>query len=92
MLETIPSYSTAKHNGLSEEEEDEEMESESEDGFSVVNGGKDVIFSEEVRVKNGVCRVSFGDQEEVGSGKEMYLAKGLGVECCGEWWKGCDIQ
>ena len=28
VLETIPSYSTAKHNGLSEEEEDEEMESE----------------------------------------------------------------
>ena len=89
VLETIPSFSTAKHNGLSEEEEDEEMESESEDGFSVVNGGKDVIFSEEVRVKNGVCRVSFGDQEEVGSGKEMYLAKGLGVECCGDGIGGC---
>ncbi|RDY10837.1 hypothetical protein CR513_04570 [Mucuna pruriens] len=97
VLETIPSFSTAKHNGLSEEEEeDEEMESESEDGeekrgdgFSVVNGGKGVILSEEVGVRDGICRVSFEEEEEVGSGKEMYLAKGLGVECCGDGVGGC---
>ena len=27
--------------------------------------------------------------KEVGSGKEMYLAKGLGVECCGDGIGGC---
>ncbi|TKY62312.1 hypothetical protein E2542_SST12168 [Spatholobus suberectus] len=101
VLETIPSFYTGNHEGL--REEDEEMESESEDGeergelegekrgdgFSVVNDGKGVILSEEATVKDGVCRVSFGDKEEGGSGKEMYLAKGLGVECCGDGVGGC---
>ncbi|XP_047167139.1 uncharacterized protein LOC124836104 [Vigna umbellata] len=93
MLETIPSFSLGKHSGLRLEEEDEEMESESEEGeekgvegLSVVNG---VILSEAWKAKDGVCRVSFGEQEEVGSGKEMYLAKGLGVECCGDGIGGC---
>lgn len=93
VLETIPSFSLVKHNGFRVEEEDEEMESESEDGeekkgegLSVVNG---VILSETGKARDGVCRVSFGEQEEVGSGKEMYLAKGLGVECCGDGIGGC---
>lgn len=93
MLETIPSFSIGKHNGLRVEEEDEEMESESEEGeengregFSVVNG---VILSEAGKARDGVCRVSFDEQEEGGSGKEMYLAKGLGVECCGDGIGGC---
>ncbi|XP_027349716.1 uncharacterized protein LOC113861229 [Abrus precatorius] len=103
VLETIPSVSTGKGKGLSEEEEDEETESDIEyeerggglrenqrkdDGFSVVNRGNDMILSEEVRVKDGVCRVSFGDQE-VGSDKEMFLAKGLGVDVCGDGIGGC---
>ncbi|KAL2344915.1 hypothetical protein Fmac_006200 [Flemingia macrophylla] len=85
VLETIPSFST-KQNGVRQEEEDEETESGSEDGFSGVKG---VILSEEVGVKDGVCRVGVGENDEVGSDKEMYLAKGLGVECCGDGIGGC---
>ncbi|KAK7284155.1 hypothetical protein RJT34_18896 [Clitoria ternatea] len=94
VLETIPSFSTGRHKGLLEEEEDE-VESDVEDGggrgeleeernmLSVVNGVKGVILSEEMRVKDGVCRVSFGEVEE------MYLAKGLGVDVCGDGIGGC---
>ncbi|KAK7336911.1 hypothetical protein VNO77_17464 [Canavalia gladiata] len=96
VLETIPSCSTGRHKGLCEEEEDEETESEIEyeeemreeqgkdDGMSVRNSSNGPILSEEVGVKDGVCRVSFGEQE-----KEMYLAKGLGVDLCCDGIGGC---
>ncbi|XP_058737891.1 uncharacterized protein LOC131610049 [Vicia villosa] len=78
-LETIPSFSLSKQTGLREEEEDEEsdMEEEGYDEFSVMSR---MMVSEEV--EDRVCRVSFGDEGEVGN-REMYLAKGLGIDSCG---------
>ncbi|GAU19317.1 hypothetical protein TSUD_336030 [Trifolium subterraneum] len=78
-LETIPSFSLSKQTGLREEEEDVEesdIEDEGYDEFSVMN--RMMVSSEEDRV----CRVSFDEEGEFG-GKEMYLAKGLGVDFCG---------
>ncbi|KAL5059756.1 hypothetical protein RYX36_031360 [Vicia faba] len=81
-LETIPSFSLSKRTGLREEEEDvEESDVEDEEGyddeFSVMSSMK--VSAEMDRV----CGVSFGEEGKFGS-KEMYLAKGLGVEVCGD--------
>ncbi|CAL0310405.1 unnamed protein product [Lupinus luteus] len=73
-LETIPSFSISTHKGLHNDEEDEEV-GEIEGRFD----GSGMVLNEEVRVKDGFCRVSFDD--EVG-GKQMYLAKGLGIGGC----------
>ncbi|XP_061343462.1 uncharacterized protein LOC133289504 [Gastrolobium bilobum] len=71
------------------EEEKREMEGKG-DGFSVLNSGYGMILTEEVRVKEGLFRVGFADKGEVG-GKEMYLAKGLGIDNdgCGKGIGGC---
>ncbi|CAK8543655.1 unnamed protein product [Lathyrus sativus] len=81
-LETIPSFSLSKRTGLREEEEDaEESDDEDVEGYddqlSVMRSMK--VSGEMDRV----CRVSFGEERKVGS-KEMYLAKGLGVDVCGD--------
>jgi tetratricopeptide (TPR) repeat protein len=77
-LETIPSFSLSKHTGLREEEEDEESDIEDEGyEFSVLNSSNGMMQTEEVKVNDKVCRVSFGN-------KEMYLAKGLGVDVSGD--------
>jgi hypothetical protein len=79
-LETIPSFSLSKQTGLREEEEDEETDIEDEEGygeFSVLNSSNGMMQTEEVKVNDRVCRVSFGN-------KEMYLAKGLGVDVSGD--------
>ncbi|WJX79075.1 hypothetical protein P8452_62229 [Trifolium repens] len=79
-LETIPSFSLSKHTGLREEEEDEDEESDIEDEgyeFSMLNSSSGMMQTEEVKVIDRVCKVSFGN-------KEMYLAKGLGVDVSGD--------
>ena len=96
-LETIPSSSGCNHKGLREEDEDEEMESETEYGEErgeleeemramEVRG---MILTEEARVEDGLCKVSFAEKEEEIGGKEMYLARGLGVDVCGDGIGGC---
>ncbi|XP_004493826.1 uncharacterized protein [Cicer arietinum] len=82
-LETIPSFILSKQTGLREEEEDGESDIEDEDyEFSVVNSGSDMM-------KDRLNRMSFGEEEVVGNNKEMYLAKGLGVDVCGDGIGGC---
>ncbi|XP_004493845.1 uncharacterized protein [Cicer arietinum] len=93
-LETIPSFSLSKQTGLREEEEDEEdVESDFEDEdyeFSVVNsGGSDMILTEEVKMRDRLSRMNFGEEGEIGNNEEMYLAKGLGVDVCGDGIGGC---
>ena len=89
-LETIPSFSLSKQTGLREEEEDEESDFEDEeyDGFSgaLNSTGSGVVVSDEV--KDRVFRVSFGEEGKVGN-KEMYLAKGLGIDVSGDGIGGC---
>lgn len=104
-LETIPSFTINSHKGVREEEEDEDEEMESDyedgeergemramegrgDGLSLLNGGGGMVLIEEVRVKDGLCRVSFDEKEKVG-GKEMYLARGLGIDGCSDGMGGC---
>lgn len=63
--------------------EDEEEGGELEEEMRAIEGrvvGSGMVLSEEVRVKDGLCRVSF---DEVG-GKEMYLARGLGIDAYGD--------
>lgn len=58
------------------------------DGFSLENRVEGVILTEEVRVEDGNCRVSFAEKEE-NTGKEMYMARGLGIDGCGNGMGGC---
>ncbi|XP_019426125.1 PREDICTED: uncharacterized protein LOC109334688 [Lupinus angustifolius] len=87
-LETIPYFSVSSRKGVHEEEEDEEVESDFEDEEEemraiegrVIGSGTGMLLSEEVRVKGGIRGSSF---DEVG-GKEMYLARGLGIDVYGD--------
>lgn len=80
-LETIPSFSLSKQTGLREEETDFEDEGYDDDFSSVLNStASGVVVNDEV--KDRVFRVSFGEEGKVGN-KEMYLAKGLGVDGIG---------
>ncbi|CAL0309793.1 unnamed protein product [Lupinus luteus] len=95
-LETIPYFSSRK--GLREEEEDEEVESDYEDEEEgeleeemrtiegrVVGRGSGMVLNEELRVKGGIRSASF---DEIG-GKEMYLARGLGIDVYDDGIGGC---
>ncbi|RYR03025.1 hypothetical protein Ahy_B06g081853 [Arachis hypogaea] len=93
VLETIPSFSVTKHKGLCEEDADDEetdndsdIEYEKESG-SLMNLQKGMVLSEEVR--DGSCRVGFAEREEKFGGKQMYLARGLGVDVCVDGIGGC---
>ncbi|MED6168017.1 hypothetical protein PIB30_008037 [Stylosanthes scabra] len=93
VLETIPSFSVTKHKGLREEDEDDEetdsdIEYEEERG-SLMSLHKSMLLSEEVRVRDGGCRVGLAEREEEFDGKPMYLARGLGVDVCGDGMGGC---
>ncbi|KAF1898094.1 hypothetical protein Lal_00032858, partial [Lupinus albus] len=87
-LETIQYFSISTHKGLHKEEEVEEVESGYEDEEEVggrFDGSVMVLNEEKVRVEDGYCRVSFDD--EVGA-KQMYLARGLGIDGYGGDCKG----
>ncbi|KAE9591010.1 hypothetical protein Lal_00023272 [Lupinus albus] len=83
-----PTRFSARHKYLALEEEDEEMESDIEDEEEeiraiegrVVGTGSGMVLSEEDRVKDVIRGLSFN---EVG-GKEMYLARGLGIDVYGD--------
>ncbi|XP_028758301.1 uncharacterized protein LOC114717345 [Neltuma alba] len=99
-LDTIPSFSFRNYKGLREEDEEDEEESEFEEEeeedeweeekeiSSTMEGVKNLIVTEEVRVEKGTCRAGFDEQEKI-SVKETHPTVWFGTEGCGDGMGGC---
>ncbi|KAI4349339.1 hypothetical protein L6164_009939 [Bauhinia variegata] len=93
-LQRIPSFSLCNSEAMFEEDEEDEIDTEDEEkiqeleennGFTLENKIEGMILTEEVKFKDEVCSVGYvaeKGQEVVAN--EIYLARGLGVDGCGD--------